>query len=593
MLRHLVRTCGCCALLGSAIASAQTLQVTPGAANYSALKSTISYDVALTYPGSPGAIGLRVVTPPEWTYASTTGVNPPSCLDAVGAKQNPALPSEGFGWFYFTAPSSPTSFRITFTYPASQTGNKTVAFTALVLPGTGAAATVTPSTAVPDLLPPPTPPAITTQPKNATVLAGKPASFSVVATGTSPLTYQWNKGGKAITGATNSTYTIDLSALSDSGSYTVAVTNVKGSVTSTAATLLVDKTPTIGTQPKDTTVAPGANTTLTVKASSVTPLSYQWYHDGIAISGATQASYKLSNASATDTGAYYVQVTNSVDSVGVPSDPVLVQVVPVGMSATHDVALTPGRGYYAATTVTTVTGPVTTPGTLTITNTLTFPTTTSALGWSVSGLPAGFSFASDTTGAQSRPAIGAVGTLEWAWAAGDVKSPLTFTYTLLVTDPTVTGSQTINAISYIRLNGDMFPITVTPDPLTIEPAGPTHSTDLNGDWKIGVDELAQTIALYNTTNNNVRTGAYKYASSGANIGFVSDPTRAATDLISLDPKHDHIHSADANSNGVIELPELMQVLELYNYRAGTTRTGEYHWQVDETAPGSDQYAPGP
>lgn len=578
MLRHLVRTGGCCALWWSAIACAQTLQVTPGATNYSAKGSTIFYDVALTYPGTPGAIGLRVITPSDWTYKSTTGTNPPNCLDAVGAKQNPASAGEGFGWFYFTAPASPASFRITFTYPANQVGDKTVVFNALYLPDTGAAATVNPSTAVPDLLPQPTAPAILTQPASATVPAGTPTTFSVVAAGTSPLTYQWSKNGQAIAGATNSSYVIASPVSGDSANYTVTVANAINSVTSSSAVLLlVGEAAVIGTQPTDAIIAPGASTTLSVQAFSSTPPSYQWYFNGSPIAGATQASYTLSNVSGASTGSYRVQVTNTVDPVGVSSDSVFAQVTPAGASATHQVAATPGRGYTAGSTVT-------------ITNTLAFPATTAVLGWSVPQLPAGFSYASDTAGAQSRPVIGTAGQLDWVWAAGDVKSPLTFTYTLNVAG-TVAGSQTIDAFSYIRLNGDTLPIIATPDPLPLEPAGVPHSTDLNGDWKIGVDELARTIVLFNTTNNRMRTGAYKYISNGANSGYVSDPTRAATDPISIDPLH--VHSADANRDGVIDLGELMQVLELYNYRAGTTRTGEYHWQVDETAPGTDRYAPGP
>ena len=84
MLRHLVRAgCGC-ALLGSVIASAQTLQVTPGATSYTAQSSTISYNVNLAYAGTPGAIGLRVVTPSDWTYKSTTGTN--ASLPGAGGK---------------------------------------------------------------------------------------------------------------------------------------------------------------------------------------------------------------------------------------------------------------------------------------------------------------------------------------------------------------------------------------------------------------------------------------------------------------------------------------------------------------------------
>jgi hypothetical protein len=89
-----------------------------------------------------------------------------------------------------------------------------------------------------------TPPAITTQPSAATVTAGSAASFSVVATGTVPLSYQWRKDGAAISSATSSTYTIASTKTTDAGSYTVVVTNSAGSVTSSAAaTLTVNALP--------------------------------------------------------------------------------------------------------------------------------------------------------------------------------------------------------------------------------------------------------------------------------------------------------------------------------------------------------------
>jgi len=81
-----------------------------------------------------------------------------------------------------------------------------------------------------------TAPSITTQPANATAVLGATATFSVTATGTG-LSYQWQKNGAAITGATGSTYTTPLSAMADNGAqYTVVVTNGVGSVTSSAAT---------------------------------------------------------------------------------------------------------------------------------------------------------------------------------------------------------------------------------------------------------------------------------------------------------------------------------------------------------------------
>ncbi|MSU53564.1 MAG: hypothetical protein EXS41_09275 [Opitutaceae bacterium] len=82
-------------------------------------------------------------------------------------------------------------------------------------------------------------PAITTQLSSSTVISGGAASFSVVATGTSPLAYQWKKDGSSISGATSSTYTIASTKTADAGSYTVVVTNSAGSVTSNSTVLKI------------------------------------------------------------------------------------------------------------------------------------------------------------------------------------------------------------------------------------------------------------------------------------------------------------------------------------------------------------------
>jgi MYXO-CTERM domain-containing protein len=92
-----------------------------------------------------------------------------------------------------------------------------------------------------------TAPAITTQPANVTVTAGGNASFSVVATGTDPLTYQWFLGGSALSNATGSTLNVSNAQSGNAGSYTVAITNIFGTVTSSAATLTVN--PVIVTPP--------------------------------------------------------------------------------------------------------------------------------------------------------------------------------------------------------------------------------------------------------------------------------------------------------------------------------------------------------
>src|SRR5260370_21106059 len=86
-------------------------------------------------------------------------------------------------------------------------------------------------------------PSITAQPTSETVTAGQTASFSVTATGTAPLGYQWQKNGGAISGATSSSYTTPATASSDNAAqFAVVVSNTAGSVTSSAATLTVNAT---------------------------------------------------------------------------------------------------------------------------------------------------------------------------------------------------------------------------------------------------------------------------------------------------------------------------------------------------------------
>src|SRR5437762_2508986 len=105
--------------------------------------------------------------------------------------------------------------------------------------------------------PPPVAPSITTQPMNQTVTAGQTATFTVVATGTAPLSYQWQKNGTAISGATSASYTTTATTSADNAAtFVVVVSNTAGSVTSNAATLTVNSAataPSITTQPASQT----------------------------------------------------------------------------------------------------------------------------------------------------------------------------------------------------------------------------------------------------------------------------------------------------------------------------------------------------
>jgi glucose/arabinose dehydrogenase len=101
-------------------------------------------------------------------------------------------------------------------------------------------------------------PVISTQPADQTVTEGQRATFSVVATGTAPLTYQWQRGGVDIAGATSSSYTTPPTVLADNGAqFRVRVSNSAGSVLSNAATLTV----TANRAPTGVITAPAAGTT--------------------------------------------------------------------------------------------------------------------------------------------------------------------------------------------------------------------------------------------------------------------------------------------------------------------------------------------
>jgi pectate lyase len=161
------------------------------------------------------------------------------------------------------------------------------------------------------------PPAITTQPASQSVTAGASALFSVTATGSATLTYQWRKDGVNIGGATSATYSIPTTTTASAGSYTVVVTNSVGAVTSSAATLTVaaaPSAPVITTQPASQTVNAGSSATITVVATG-TDLTYQWFRNGISISGATAASYTINPVSSASAGNYTVNVSNSLGNV--------------------------------------------------------------------------------------------------------------------------------------------------------------------------------------------------------------------------------------------------------------------------------------
>src|SRR5579863_1159376 len=157
----------------------------------------------------------------------------------------------------------------------------------------------------------PQPPTITTQPAAQTVNAGQTATFSVTATGASPLAYQWFLNQSAIKGATSSSYTTPTLTPSDSGnSYFVFITNSNGSTESTPVTVTVNFAP-IFTTAKTATFLDGVSGSFVVSVSAVPTASYS--ESGALPAGVTFTDDKNNNATfagtATATGSFPITIT--------------------------------------------------------------------------------------------------------------------------------------------------------------------------------------------------------------------------------------------------------------------------------------------
>jgi hypothetical protein len=161
----------------------------------------------------------------------------------------------------------------------------------------------------------PVAPSITQQPSNQTVTVGQMATFSVTAEGTTPLTYQWQKGTIAITGATSAGYTTPATTTSDNGTqFSVVVSNSLRNATSKAATL-------------------------TVNSAAAATTDVLTYHNDIARTGQnlTETTLTTSNVTSAKFGklGFY-----SVDGL-VDAEPLYASSVSVPSNGTHNLLIVP------------------------------------------------------------------------------------------------------------------------------------------------------------------------------------------------------------------------------------------------------------
>ena len=288
-----------------------------------------------------GNTGYADGTP--YTYIMTLTLNSTGGLDIVSSMAGGSLNGTGTATVSVTDPTPNSLLFDTFSVRPSS--------------ATGAAQIFDTSRLKVEFITGATPPSISNDPQDQTVLEGQDATFNIQASGTLPLSYQWYYNTTTpLADATNSTLLLTNVPLSAAGMYLVLVTNAYGSATSAVAQLTVNPlvTPSILTQPQDQTVLPGATASFSVLAGGSEPLIYQWYYNtNTPLANGTDSILTITNVQPDNAGAYSVVVSNLAGSVAsayailsvdtTPVAPVFIsqpasQVVVIGSTASFSAA---------------------------------------------------------------------------------------------------------------------------------------------------------------------------------------------------------------------------------------------------------------
>jgi hypothetical protein len=209
---------------------------------------------------------------------------------------------------------------------------------------------------------PPGLPAITAQPQDRIVATNANASFSVSVCGTPPFTFQWSLDGVEITGATNATLNLLQVSQTNAGLYTVVVSNPAGSLTSEAASLIVQLRPFIIEHPEPVIAIRDQSAEFSVTVGGTAPFSYQWRFGLANIPGATNRVLLLSNIQSNQAGAYSVLVFNTAGGA-LSSEAILTVLIPATITQpptnrTQRVTINPNGFFYDPTNVTMTVGAV-------------------------------------------------------------------------------------------------------------------------------------------------------------------------------------------------------------------------------------------
>ncbi len=403
-------------------------------------------------------------------------------------------------------------------------------------------------------------PVIVSETGSRLIAYGQSTTLTVEAIGAN-LRYQWyvGEGGdttEPIAGAVAATLevtpelttsywvrTYGAGAAADSGTYVVEVTPAAPAIVTAPTTHIANE---------------GDDVQLAVSAVGTPPLSFQWLREGEPIAGATSATLVLDSSIAAS-GRYAVTVSNAHGSATTES--VWVGILPSGSSERATQSATHAEGAW------TVIGRVEWIG------------EASEVRWQWL-LPSGAVELTQITIEQplaaTRPDSGESVLAEWTWTDG-LSGSVELSASLAPTSSWRGVVELVGAVQIVR-SGGATELLAAPDPVVLR--GSIHSADTDDDHQLSLTELLRVIELYNTRSGTTRTG--RYQSGVATVdGFAPATGSEEPSTTTL------YHSADTNRDAQLDLTELLRVIELYNTRSGTTRTGAY--RVDPTT--ADGFAP--
>lgn len=179
-------------------------------------------------------------------------------------------------------------------------------------------------------------PVVLAQPQSHQIVDGSPITLRVSAAGAVPLTFQWQREGQALNGATNTTLEFPNPLPADSGNYSVVISNRCNTLTSAVARLEVFGRPLIVEQPQSRTVAVGSDVALraTVTSLASVPMYYSWALNLGAVEWFETSQFvfatNLSRVSSGLAGTWQLLVDNDATFLSgslITSDPAYVTVV--------------------------------------------------------------------------------------------------------------------------------------------------------------------------------------------------------------------------------------------------------------------------